>query len=83
MILNIQPQPVRVASTSTMEKDGLSEREKMVLGLPYYAMDDMDLARGRLKARQLTKKYNVSTKPSRISPSRILTVIAMFRIILS
>ena len=66
----------------TMEKDSLSEREKMVLGLPYYAMDDMDLARGRLKARQLTKKYNVSTKPSRVFPSRMLTTISMFRIIL-
>ncbi|BGP54695.1 hypothetical protein JCM8202v2_002282 [Rhodotorula sphaerocarpa] len=36
----------------------LTEREKMVKGLAYLAMDDKDLARDRLRARTLCHQYN-------------------------
>ena len=41
------------------QKDALSEGEKMLLGLPYNAMQDMDLVRRRLRARKYLKAYNV------------------------
>lgn len=37
----------------------LTEREKMVRGLAYDAMEDPDLVAGRLRARKYTKAYNV------------------------
>ena len=39
----------------------LTEREKMLQGLPYNAMNDMDLVRGRLRARKYLKEYNVGS----------------------
>ncbi len=38
----------------------LTEEEKMLRGLPYLAMNDMELVRGRLRARKYLKAYNVS-----------------------
>ncbi|KAI5117111.1 hypothetical protein M0805_008230 [Coniferiporia weirii] len=41
----------------------LTERDKMVLGLPYDAMKDRELVGLRLRARALTKKYNEYPPP--------------------
>lgn len=48
-----------MADKNTGQDEPLSEREKMLLGLPYNAMQDMDLVRGRLRARKYLKAYNV------------------------
>lgn len=37
----------------------LTEEEKMFRGLPYLAMNDMELVRQRLQARKYLKAYNV------------------------
>jgi len=40
-------------------QQALSHRQKMMLGLPYDAMEDDDLVAGRLRARKYLKAYNV------------------------
>ena len=45
----------------TVERN-LTEKEKMVLGLPYDAMQDRELVGLRLRARKLLKAYNVSSE---------------------
>jgi maltose O-acetyltransferase len=47
-------------STDTNNPErALSEREKMLRGLPYNAMMDPALVSGRLRAKKYVKAYNV------------------------
>ncbi|KAK4687081.1 maltose O-acetyltransferase, partial [Tremellales sp. Uapishka_1] len=48
--------------------EGLTERERMVKGLPYLAMVDEDLLNGRLRVRPLMQKYNNYPWPSPPAP---------------
>jgi hypothetical protein len=42
------------------QKRTLTEKEKSFLGLPYNAMEDPELIKGRLRARKYVKAYNVN-----------------------
>ncbi|POY74045.1 hypothetical protein BMF94_2857 [Rhodotorula taiwanensis] len=51
------PEFVRASADELEAFKALSEREKMVKGLAYLAMDDQELARDRLKARTLCQHH--------------------------
>ncbi|KLO19490.1 trimeric LpxA-like protein [Schizopora paradoxa] len=60
----------QTAHTTNMSASGaidvgrpLTEEEKMLRGLPYLAMNDMELVRGRLRARKYLKAYNEYPAP--------------------
>ena len=53
---------------STTTGEALTEREKMLRGIPYNAMVDPDLIKGRLIARKYTRLYNVSSIFSLVHP---------------